>query len=708
MILRKSHFIHLLPLGVNRVLLVHAISHLRLPIDREVSDAIDYFAEPRKMPDDYDGLAKLLPYDQKTILGLIGSLMERCILTEQDRDGELAEMGAKLGATHGRDPDELLEQFRREQKEGSHPYWAVGAAQNVGDLGGTKKRVDLLLFGDCDVQMESDFLRREAAGRGVDLRVAATSPDDFRLASEHRHDAIIIGAVQARHAIAAALRSGATQPHDVFIAHVRFVLEQIRQRSSAPVLIDNLPEPTVQPLGLAERGMTGHRNRYRLANVALAELVEQFSDVHVVDIAATLGAAGSERLLDDGQVGFTHFGSPGWMLQRPESEKAAVHGIFPDMAPLAAWVGADPYGREACVARSHIDALATVLGLDRKKCVIVDLDGVLWPGVLAETGSPFAWNAEISGTSSYVGLFFGLHEALLCLKRRGIVLACVSKNDEATVRELWKYPDHYPRERLLSLDDFVTFRINWRDKSENIRSIAEELGFALDSFLFIDDHPVERDRVRQGLPEVETWGEDAFSLRRQLLNDPRLQVPRITAEAATRTDLVKAQLSREKFRADAVDESVYLESLQLQCRIERLSSETGFERIEELFQRTTQFNATGRKFPVAELKALLARANASIFTIHVSDRFGDQGLVGVAVIEAGEVTGLVMSCRVLGLGVENTFLQHVVAEHAGDLTARIIETSRNARVRNIYRDNGFISLGDGLWRLDREAKRRIA
>ena len=80
----------------------------------------------------------------------------------------------------------------------------------------------------------------------------------------------------------------------------------------------------------------------------------------------------------------------------------------------------------------------------------------------------------------------------------------------------------------------------------------------------------------------------------------------------------------------------------------------------------------------------------------------------MAVIEAGEVTGLVMSCRVLGLGVENTFLQHVVAEHAGDLTARIIETSRNARVRNIYRDNGFISLGDGLWRLDREAKRRIA
>ena len=77
--------------------------------------------------------------------------------------------------------------------------------------------------------------------------------------------------------------------------------------------------------------------------------------------------------------------------------------------------------------------------------MIVDLDGTLWPGVLAETGSPFAWTPEISGPFSFIGLYFGLHEALKSLKKRGVVLACVSKNDEATVRELWKYPDHYPK-----------------------------------------------------------------------------------------------------------------------------------------------------------------------------------------------------------------------------------------------------------------------
>src|SRR5262249_59253526 len=90
------------------------------------------------------------------------------------------------------------------------------------------------------------------------------------------------------------------------------------------------------------------------ANVGLADLVESFTDVHVVDVAAALAAVGSARMIDDAQVGFTHLGSPGWLLQRPESEKAAVHGIFPEMSELARSLDGDPYGREAVVAPAHI------------------------------------------------------------------------------------------------------------------------------------------------------------------------------------------------------------------------------------------------------------------------------------------------------------------------------------------------------------------
>ena len=282
-----------------------------------------------------------------------------------------------------------------------------------------------------------------------------------------------------------------------------------------------------------------------------------------------------------------------------------------------------------------------------------------------------------------------------------MLLACVSKNDEATVRELWTYEDHYPRERLLTPDDFVTWRVNWNDKVENIRSISEELGFALETFLFIDDNPVERENVRQRLPEVEVWGEELFGLRRKLLNDPRLQAPSVTEESASRTALTQAQLSRQRSRADSSDEGEFIASLNVQMTFYELAPGGQLERVEELFRRTTQFNATGAKFAVAELDTLLRRPDARAFVVQVSDRFGDHGLVGAAVIESGEITGLALSCRVLGLGVEHRFLQAVVdalsADHT-EVSARIIETSRNTPVRNIYRDNGFERVGDDIWR----------
>ena len=708
MILRRSRFVHLLPVGQGRTLIVHAISHMRLPADSDISALLEYFSKPRRFPEECDAMAALFAKSadsssaglRDAIERTIMELKSRQILTEMTAEEELAAIGDELSVKHGRDPAEMLENYRRKAKEGGAAYWAVGASYGLEDFSATRRRVDAVLLGDCDIQMEADFLRREAARRGIDLHVAATFPDDVRFAGEHKHDVVFVGALRVRHLVAEDLGNG-LNPHAAYMAHATELLTKLREITPAPILIDNLPEPTVQPLGLAERGVKGHRTRFRLTNVALAELAVAFPDVYVVDIAATLAAVGTERMLDDGQVGFTHFGSPGWMLQRPEIEKAAVHGIFPDIAPLAHALGGDAYGREAVTAEKHIDALVTVMGIGRKKCVILDLDGTLWPGVLAETGSPFAWTPEISGAFSYIGLYFGLHEALKSLKKRGIVLACVSKNDEATVRELWKYPDHYPKQRLLTPDDFVTWRVNWDDKVGNIRSIAEELGFALDAFLFIDDNPVERDRVRQRLPEVEVWGEDPFSLRRRLLNDPRLQIPIVTAEASSRSELVKAQIARQQLRTETMGEAQYIEQLQIKCAIERLlASSAKLQRLEELFQRTTQFNTTARKFSSGELSALAADPDARLFAMEVSDRLGEYGLVGAAVIVGGEIVGLAISCRALGMGVEHRFLRHILnemKESSVPLSGRIIPTSRNVPARNIYRDNGFTEAEPGLW-----------
>jgi FkbH-like protein len=694
--LRRSKFVHTLQLGSGRALVIHALSQLRLPVDGEIVRLISWFDGERAFPESFPALTQLMGYDAQTVAGCLAALVERGVLTEKNEAQEIAEATGTLAATHDRDPTEMLERFRRAQKEGAHSYWSVTSAQGVASFKPDRTRVELLLFGDCEIQMEADFLRQDAARRNIDLRVAATFANDAALAGERKCDAVIVGALNARMAIADKSVNGS----EIYVDEMRGLIAKLRTHTEGPILVDNLPEPTVQPEGFADRGANSHRNRFRRTNLALASMVEEFSGVFLIDVSAALASAGTARLLDDGLTSFTHFGSPGWMLQRPESEKAAVHNLFPDISPLAAALDGNPYGREAVVAAAHMDALVTILALDRKKCVIVDLDNTLWPGVLAETGAPFAWHPEISGAHSYIGLFFGIHEALKTLKTRGVVLAAVSKNDEQTVRELWKYPEHYPRDRLLTPDDFVTWRVNWTDKAENIRSIAQELGFALQSFVFIDDNPVERERVHQSLPEIETWGEDLFALRRLLLTDPRLQLPAVTEESKVRTELVRAQLDRSKLQATSHDERAFVESLAIQCDIRRLLDDSQIQRVEELFARTTQFNATGRKFSTAELTNFPSSDAAAVYAMNVHDRFGDQGLVGAAVVIEGEIVGFALSCRVIGLGVERTFLDEILADLSArhtQITARIVETARNTAVRNLYRDYGFSAQGGGLW-----------
>lgn len=694
--LRRSAFVHLIELAGGTTLVVHAISQLRLTIARDVAAVIQAFETARDPAAVTYDLAHTPGADPAAIDAWIMLLRDHDILTASSPRDEAAAVAGDLLSIHGRDPNAALDRLRRGKLQGAHPYWSVTAPRTLNEAREFRHRLDVLLLGDCDVQLEADFLRQEAASRGIDLRVAASFTADVGLAAEHRHDAVVIGAMKARHAIPIA------DPDRVYADAAAALLDNLRAVTTAPILIDGLPEPTVQPLGMAERGVDGHRNRFRRANLTLAEMAEARPGVHVVDTAAALAEAGTSALLDDGLVGFTHFGSPGWMLQRPDAELAAVHDAFPDLSTLAAAVGDDPYRRERLMARAHVDALTTVLGLNRQKCVVVDLDGVLWPGVLAETGRPFAWAPDISGPYSYIGLYFGIHEALRSLLSRGILLACVSKNDEAAVRALWQYGPGDPHHRLLNPEHFVAMRINWRDKAENIRDIAAELGFPLDAFVFVDDTPRERERVRQALPEVTVLGEDLFALRRTLLTDPRLQTPRVTEEASRRHVLVKAQLDRTRLRETVPDPDAFVASLQVCCSVVRLSLDDApaLARVRELFARTTQFNATGRTFSDAELRAVIGRDDGRVFALRMRDRLGDHGLSGAAVVVAGEIMNLVLSCRVIGLGGEIALLA-AIAEDAGaggrGLTGRIVPTERNLPVRHVYAANGFANRGDGTW-----------
>jgi FkbH-like protein len=164
---------------------------------------------------------------------------------------------------------------------------------------------------------------------------------------------------------------------------------------------------------------------------------------------------------------------------------------------------------------------------------------------------------------------------------------------------------------------------------------------------------------------------------------------------------VKAEIGRQHLRAETLDEANYIASLGLVCTCERLApSSPRLQRVEELFQRTTQFNTTGRKFSTGELMQIAGRTDACLLALDVSDRFGDYGLVGAAVIVEGEVVQLAMSCRALGMGVEHTFMRHVLdaARQQGSVVrGRIIASARNIPVRHLFRDNGFAETEPGLW-----------
>ena len=223
----------------------------------------------------------------------------------------------------------------------------------------------------------------------------------------------------------------------------------------------------------------------------------------------------------------------------------------------------------------------------------------------------------------------------------------------------------------------------------------------METFVFIDDTARERERVRQALPAITVLGEDLFALRRVLLTDPRLQPARVTPEAASRTNLVRAQLDRSRLRMAMDDEAAFIASLNIASTVSRLApgaDGASLDRVRELFERTTQFNATGRRFTRLELERLIASPDGRLYTLHMRDRFADHGLVGAAAVLDDSVLNMALSCRVIGLGGDRALLDQVVAETSGpSLRGRIIPTERNIPARNLYSECGFTAAGAGMW-----------
>ncbi len=339
------------------------------------------------------------------------------------------------------------------------------------------------------------------------------------------------------------------------------------------------------------------------------------------------------------------------------------------------------------------------------KALVVDLDNTLWGGVIGEDGI----NGIRLGEEYPSSAFQAVQQLLLDLRGQGILLALCSKNNlEDAIEVLERHAG-----MLLRPEHFAAMRINWTDKSQNLREIAAELNLAVDALAFVDDNPVERAQVRAALPDVAVIDlptdpaeyvnalRDSPVLNRLTLTEEDRQRPAFYATEQQRVQAERASSSREDF----------FRSLEQEVAIEDLTAAT-MARVAQLTQKTNQFNLTTRRYSEQQIAEIAARPGWKIISLRVTDRFGDHGLVGLAITHANgdacEIDTLLLSCRVVGRTVETALLSHLTdqARASGLKTMRgsFLPTRKNAPAKNFYEQHGFtLESRDGkgsVWTLD--------
>lgn len=305
------------------------------------------------------------------------------------------------------------------------------------------------------------------------------------------------------------------------------------------------------------------------------------------------------------------------------------------------------------------------------KCLVFDLDGTLWQGVLSEGGGN--------------ELVCGIKEFIFELDRRGIVMSIASKNEEkAATEKLGAFG---------LCDYFLCPKISWQPKSESIKAIISDLGIKAGSVAFLDDNPFERDEVAFALPDVRTYDASDFA---SLLDMPEFNPTFITEDARCRRAMYRADFKRKqdeaKYRGPAEE---FLKTLGMRLSIKDVT-EKDLRRVEELTLRTHQLNSTGYTYDFDELSSLISSEKHIFKVASLKDRYGDSGKVGILLMEKRRDTYLlkllIVSCRVMSRGVGTALLTYAVRRAASDgkkLFAEFRETEHNRIMYVTYKMMGF-------------------
>lgn len=428
------------------------------------------------------------------------------------------------------------------------------------------------------------------------------------------------------------------------------------------------PDPPLGHLGFRTPGSRPAMLAALNASLGAAAVTETL----LVDCDRLAGTFGKQRWFDDRY----------WFL--------AKQAVALDALPL--------------LARHTAAVIAADLGLTRK-CLVLDLDNTLWGGVVGEDGLA----GLRLGDGPEGEAFVAFQERILALKRKGIVLAVASKNDEAEALRVF---NEHPAMRIRR-DDIACFAANWDTKVDNLRFVAETLDLGLDALVYADDNPAEREIVRRFLPEV-----DVLYLPRDPARYPRVlaeylpfETAALAREDADRTAHYRARAQAAERRLELGDLEDFLRDLEMEATIAPFD-DVRLPRIGQLIGKTNQFNLTTRRHSLETVRGFMAEPETVTLFLELRDRFADHGLVGVLVArrdgDALDIDTWLLSCRVIGRTAEHAMLAELAARAQSMGVARLrgtyVATERNGVVRDLYATLGFEQTGEALWEYDLVAK----
>jgi FkbH-like protein len=449
---------------------------------------------------------------------------------------------------------------------------------------------------------------------------------------------------------------------DAILRIMRDFLGLLREHTDAPFIVHNasgLPltdvrrfSPVMPPLSPA------HQRMLEILNGAVAELVANTPKTMLLDEAAAAQARGL----------------------RACSERVVPRFLAPEADFHTSRFG-------EYLSPSYLDVLRSYRELSKCKVLALDFDNTLWTGVMAD--GPVAHR-------------FSLQRLLRRLREAGILLVALSKNDPKNIR--WG-------EMALEPGDFVLQKVSWNLKAASLKQAAEQLDLGLDTFVLLDDNPVERELVQAQYPEVHGLDPNAPHAEAWLERVLSFPNTRETEEARQRTELYRQQVARKDAVRPELDYPAMMASLDLTVRFGP-AQVRDLERIAELVQRTNQFNTTTIRYSRQQLAEFLRDGAQGVYAATLADKFGSVGLVAVVIVRRDGVDrvfdSFIMSCRAMGFALERLVLRRVLDAEGGPevrFRGRYVPTERNSPCCQLYAEAGFAPASDGEWILAPEAAR---